>query len=275
MRGRAQRSSFRRFSCAFLLLAGALMVGCASAEAGPSRAEVVFHGEGDPAAQALVGRWIEALGGMEAYWAAERARYTLTTEMWDATTGRLRRTRPRYVTIARTPEGLHTRIERWEGDDFIAQGWYPGGQWATMNGESLVEGDKDYDEADYVGGDVHYWFGLPFKLTDPGVHIRDEGTDAEDRQVVRVTFNEGVGDHQDTWRYYFTDAGSWPVQVDYTEDGRTNVNQTRWEDIQQAGGFYYVGRRVHFDEDGRTWKVLAVGDVEINPELPATVFSTP
>lgn len=259
---------------AALVLCTALS-GCSGAVASTPPAEVEFHGQGDASAQAYVARWIEALGGMQAFWNAERAQYTLTTEMWDAESGRLRRTRPRYVAIARSPEGLHTRIERWEGDDFIAQGWHPEGQWATYNGEFLSEGDKDFDEADYVGGDVHYWFGLPFKLTDPGVNIHDEGLDAEGRFVVRVTFGENVGDHQDTWRYYFTDEGTWPVQVDYTEDGSTNTNSTRWEDIRQQDGFFYVGRRVHFDTEGRTTKVLAVSDVLINPDFPTTLFTAP
>ena len=56
---------------------------------------------GDDMAQALVDGWIEALGGMETYWKLRSASYTLTTEMWDPDSGRLRRTRPRYVTIAR------------------------------------------------------------------------------------------------------------------------------------------------------------------------------
>ena len=258
---------------ALVLCAG--LSGCSGAVASTPPAEVEFKGTGDASAQAYVARWIEALGGMEAYWGAEGAQYTLTTEMWDAESGRLRRTRPRYVWIARTEGGLHTRIERWEGNDFIAQGWHPGGQWSTYNGEFLAEGDKDYDEADYVGGDVHYWFGLPFKLTDPGVNIHDEGVDAQGRFVVRVTFGENVGDHQDTWRYYFTDGATWPVQVDYTEDGSTNTNSTRWEDIRQQDGFFYVGRRVHFDDQGRTWKVLAVSDVRINPDFAPELFTTP
>jgi hypothetical protein len=55
----------------------------------------------------------------------------------------MRRTRPRYVTIARTDAGEISIIERWEGDDFIQQGWDGVEQWATLNGEPLGVGDKD------------------------------------------------------------------------------------------------------------------------------------
>ena len=118
-----------------------------------------------------------------------------------------------------------------------------------MNGTPLVEGERDYDQADYVGGDVNYWIGLPYKLLDPGVNLDSEGVDAEGRHVVRVTFGEGVGDHQDTWRYYFVDGQSAPVLVQYTEAGRTNVNHTRWEDPGFVGDYPFVGRRVHITDD--------------------------
>jgi len=230
---------------------------------------------GQDPARAAVERWVEAVGGMDTYHAMRGAQFTLTTEMWDTTSGRLRRTRPRYVTIARDTQGLYSRIERWEGDNFIAQGWHPTGQWATLNGDSLGPGDKDYDESDYVGGDVNYWIGLPFKLLDPGVNLDSEGTDELGRHVVRVTFGTNVGDHQDTWRYYFVDGQSWPVLVQYTEDGSTNVNHTRWEDLGVIDGYPYVGRRVHVDDQGRVWKVIRTSDVTINPDFDPGVFRTP
>jgi len=80
----------------------------------------------------------------------ETARYTLTTEIWDPVSGRLRRTRPRYVVTAPTEAGQLARIERWEGNDFIAHGTDDNTIWATMNGEPLVSRDMDYDQVPYV-----------------------------------------------------------------------------------------------------------------------------
>ena len=48
----------------------------------------------------LVSTWIDALGGLESYWPLKTARYVITTEIYDPDSNRLRRTRPRYVTIA-------------------------------------------------------------------------------------------------------------------------------------------------------------------------------
>lgn len=232
--------------------------------------------ESDAKTEELVDAWIEALGGLEAYWPLQSARYTLTTEMWDPESGRLRRTRPRYVTIARSERGQMARIERWEGDDFIAHGTDGDTVWATLNGEPLGPGDKDYDEVPYVTGDVHYWIGLPFKLRDPGVNLHYRGRDEEGRHIVGVTFGDGVGLHDgDTWTYWFEDGRTWPVQVAYREEGRENWNTLRFEDIRTVAGYAFVGRRVHFDETGGITKVLYTHDFELNPPLDMSLFSRP
>ena len=120
----------------------------------------------------------------------------------------MRRARPRYVTIARTDMGELARIDRWEGNDYIEQGWDGVADWALRNGEPLEPGDRDRDEVRYVSGDVNYWMALPFKLRDPGVHLAYQGRDAHDRHDVMVTFGQGVG--SDVWHYYFEDDRTWP-----------------------------------------------------------------
>ena len=111
--------------------------------------------------------------------------------------------------------------------------------WARYNGEALVPGDKDYDEVLYVAGDVHYWIGLPFKLSDPGVNLHDRGVDDQGRQVVGVSFGEGVGLHDgDSWQYWFEKDRTWPVQVAYKEENRTNWNLLRFEDVRDRERIY-------------------------------------
>ncbi|MDE2794248.1 MAG: hypothetical protein OXL34_05450 [Gemmatimonadota bacterium] len=259
-------------------LAGILVAVAVSAPAWPPDAGP----RGNPAAQAgdetaaaLVDVWIDALGGMETYRKLQSASYTLTTEIWDPESGRLRRTRPRYVTIARLETGEAARIERWEGNDFIQHGFDGVAEWAVMNGETLGPGDKDYDEARYVSGDVFYWIGLPFKLRDPGVFLHHDGTDDEGRHLVRVTFGEGVGDHNDTWFYTFEDGRAMPVSIGYREEGRENVSRTYWEDIREVDGYLFTGRRVHVNADGRIWKVLVTSDFVLNPEVDPAMFKGP
>jgi len=168
----------------------------------------------DARAEALVEGWIEALGGMETFHAFRSARYTLTTELYDPMTGRLRRARPRYVTLAKLGGEELARIERWTwgGESFVVQGFNGDTAWAYVNGEPAPLDDREAEEAIYVCRDVFYWFSLPFKLTDPGVNLHHDGTDESGREVVRVTFGQGVGEHQDTWWYLFEEGRSWPVE---------------------------------------------------------------
>jgi hypothetical protein len=250
----------------------ALLLGVTQGVASP-RAPAV---QSDEKADELVDQWIQALGGMEAYGQLKTARFTVTTEIYDADSGRLRRTRPRYVTIARTDLGEISRIERWEGDDFIQHGWDGVSQWAQMNGEPLAPGDKDFDQARYVSGDVQYWISLPFKLRDPGVNLHYRELGDAGRHVVGVTFGEGVGLHDgDTWRYWFEDGKIWPVQIAYMEEGSDRWNRLRFEDIRSVDGYIFAGRRVHHDESGRLTKVLYTHDFEFNPELDFALFSGP
>ena len=230
-------------------------------------------GSSDAQAVGFIDAWIDAVGGGDHLERMVEARFTLTTEMYDAASGRLRRTRPRYVTIAQQPGVLAARIERWEGDDLIVQMWDGRTPRAFKNGVPLTAGDQDFQEVQYVAGEVNYWIRLPKKLKDPGVFLHYDGRDTEGRHTVRVTFGEDVGGQQDTFFYYFLDGRVVPVQVDYREEGSDHVEHTRWENIKSADGYHYVGERVHFDDEGRITKIIRADDLEINPSLPIQVFS--
>ena len=88
-----------------------------------------------------------------------------------------------------------------------------------------------------------------------------------------MTFGEGVGDHQDSWTYFFTDDSVWPAEVRFTEEGRTSINRMHWEDIREVDGYIFVGRRVHFNAQGQVTKVLQTSDFEFNPEIDPEIFS--
>ena len=126
-------------------------------------------------ADSLISLWIDSLGGMETYRNFESASYTITTVIYDTLSGRVKRTRPRYVLIKKGPFGEETRVERWEGNDFIAQGFNGRVEWATLNGEFLPDTAKDWRETRYVAGDLFYWPGLPYKLRDDGGFLHYRG----------------------------------------------------------------------------------------------------
>ncbi|NIR44571.1 MAG: hypothetical protein GWN99_09780 [Gemmatimonadetes bacterium] len=225
-------------------------------------------------ADRLVDNWIEAAGGLDAWRDVESVRYTVTTVWFDSTGTPVRR-RPRFVWGKKHP--LRARIERDEPEGHYVQATDGEGDvWATLDGELLSDTTKAVREVLYVTGDVMYWIGLPYKLRDPGVNLRHIPKDSIGYEGVAVTFGEDVGLHpDDRWFYYFEEGSPFPVEVHYIEEGYTEPTRTRWSDYREAGPITYVGTRTFYDERGVTRKQLLISDVQINPELPDSLFTPP
>lgn len=245
----------------------------------------------DPVADSLVGLWIDSVGGMETYRAFHSASFTVTTELYDTLSGRLKRARPRYVWIKKGPHGEETRVERWESSDFIEQGFNGrDAAWAALNGELLPDTAKHSREALYVSRDLFYWVGLPYKLRDPGVYLSYEGLrerpgavwpgetpPGECFHAVVVSFGVGVGEHQDVFTYYFTPGGAFPYEVTYVEEGQESLNRLLWGETRRTGDtrYAYVVRRDWLTPSGKRTKALVISDVVINPELAQQRFEVP
>lgn len=230
----------------------------------------------ETAADSLVDAWIEAAGGMEGWRSVESARYTVTT-VWYDSGGSIRRMRPRRIELRKAPGGEQSRIERPEAEGLYVQTFTGDTAWATLNDAPLPPEHPAAAESEYVGRDVFYWFGLPFKLRDPGVNRRARRLDAGGWEVA-VTFGDEVGAHPgDRYFYYFLDEDPFPEEVHYIEQGRTEAdrNRTYWSDYREAGPITYVGRRVWRDSLGQPTKGLRIDDVWINPELPDSLFRAP
>lgn len=245
----------------------------------------------DATADSLVSLWIDSVGGMTTYERFRSASFTVTTVLYDTVSGRIRKSRPRYVWIKKGPHGEETRVERWEDYGFIAQGFDGRSSWATIDGSLVPDTAKDARQALYVARDLFYWMGLPFKLRDPGVFLhynglverpgRDLSTAGTPgarietlHHAVGVSFGEGIGEHQDVFTYYFPPGRGFPTEVTYVESGRTNLNRLLWGEPGRFGelGYPVVLRRDWVTLSGKRTKALVIGDVVINPEVPQGMF---
>jgi hypothetical protein len=280
-------------SVAGVILASA--VAACNTDGGAPTADFASDSPPEVIADSLMGLWIDSLGGMATYEAFRSASYTITTVIYDTLSGRVKRARPRYAWIKKGPYGLEARIERWEGNDFIVQGFNGRDEWATLNGAFLPDTAKDWRETRYVTGDVSYWPGLPYKLRDNGVflHYRGQssrpGTElredpateavagAAEYHAVGVTFGEGIGDHRDTWQYYFEPGEGFPTEVTYIEEGREDINRVVWGSTERAGelGYPVVVRRDWITASGKRTKALIVSDFVVNPEIDQSLFERP
>ncbi len=292
------RLARRAFNSIGAWVAGMILVWSVAA-CSPDRGAPTAHFASDSPPEVIVdslmGLWIDSLGGMATYEAFRSASYTVTAVIYDTLSGRVKRARPRYVWMQKSPYGLQARIERWEGNDFIAQGFNGRDEWATMNGAFLPDTAKDWRETRYVTGDVSYWPGLPYKLRDDGVFLHYRGRSsrpgaelredpaaeavagAAEYHAVGVTFGEGIGDHQDTWQYYFKPGEGFPTEVTYIEEGRENVNRVVWGATERAGDLRYpvVVQRDWITASGKRTKALIVSDLVVNPEIDQSVFDRP
>jgi len=149
--------------------------------------------------------------------------------------------------------------------------------WATLNERMLEPGVRAWDESEYVGRDVVYWFGLPYKLFDPGVNRR-AGPREEGGYEVRITFGDGVGlQSGDRYFYYFLDEDPWPEQVHYISQGRGEGSRARmyWDGYRTVGDFTYVISRLYRDTEMNPTRELRHDDVELNPALSDSIFLRP
>ena len=227
-------------------------------------------------ADSLIGAWLEAAGGMGAWNDISSARYTIMT-VWFDSVGEIRRMRPRRVEYRKVDGTEQTRIERPEAEGLYVQTFTGSEMWATLNDHLLEPGVRAFDESEYVGRDVVYWFGLPYKLFDPGVHRKASAMD-EMGYEVRVTFENDVGlGSGDRWFYYFHDDDPFPEEVHYISEGRGEESRarTRWHGYETIGDFVYVVGRTWFNLSLNPTKELRVDDVQLNPSLSDSLFTAP
>ena len=260
------------------VLALSLAAACGGEE-GTDRTSAAPQADGPPGsastADSAVAAWIRAAGGPSAWDSVQTLRYTVTTVLYDST-GAVDWMRPRRVEIRKNPGGFRSRIERPEGEGLYVQVFTGDTAWATLNGRPLPPGHPAAEESEYVGRDVYYWVGLPWKLRDPGVNLAAEALPADSGLEVTVTFGSGVGQHPgDRYFYRFLDDDPWPEQVHYREQGADGRTRTLWRDFTRAGPISYVGVRRYVDGRGRRTKELRIDDVWVNPSLPDSLFAPP
>ncbi len=225
-----------------------------------------FAGESDPRAVELARGVLEAMGGQEAWDATRFIRFNFfgfRLHHWDRHTGRHRlegksRDGTEYVVL----HNVHTR----EGSAVV------GGE--TLDGEQLAE----WLERAY-GAWINdtYWLVMPYKMTDPGVHLAFDGEEEIDGATfdkVKLTF-DGVGlTPGDTyWAYVNRESGlmeRWAYVLQDWEEGREPTHW-RWLDWGRYGRILLSPRRVKVDDGDER----PLGDLAVFDHLPDSVFTSP
>ena len=99
-----------------------------------------------------------------------------------------------------------------EDDGPIVQGYDGKTTWQTETGKPTTDPAK-LQRADFLRKTNFYWLAMIFKLLDPGLRYTYEGrrqVDGVTYEIVRIGFDDGVGDVSDTYVLYI-DPRTWRV----------------------------------------------------------------
>ncbi len=152
----------------------------------------------------LVEKMVESVGGRDNLYALRDVEYKYT---YRADAGKADVSIERYVFDGELSWGRYLKRENVMFPDLegeIIQGYDGSETWVTLDGR-LLDDPKLLRMADFTRKTNYYWFTMMFKLMDPGVNHEYQGTKNVDGVVydlVKVTFDEGVGDVQDIYVLY-------------------------------------------------------------------------
>jgi len=252
--------TFRRLVPLSLVLATCALAATTHAETSDS----------DPKAVAVADQVMKALGGKERWQALPGLKWTFAVEVDDT----LRSTRHHTWDMhggRHRVEGANSKGERYcvvrNMDGTGGKAWLDG---KALEGEDLK---KWVDRAHALWTNDSYWFLMPYKLRDPGVHLAYDGEQNEDGKhydMIELTFEQvGMtpGDHYwvyadranhriEKWKYVLQDTQ--PPPKEYT-----------WEGWEEHDGLWFP--TVHRAEG----RAIYTRDVETMHAFDAKTFTEP
>lgn len=158
--------------------------------------------EKDP--KAIIARAVEEAGGVDALRKRKDVEYAYLYRRGD--TGAVDLSIERYVFDGEKSWARY-QVHETVGADAegpIVQGYDGTSTWVTVAGEATSD-EKIVGRADFLRKTNFYWFAMTFKLLDPGLRYAYEGqrkVGGRTYDVVKVTFDAGVGDVSDTYVLY-------------------------------------------------------------------------
>lgn len=191
-----------------------LIASCDSSESGQSAqtddqntahsVETEISEESDPAKQ-LIMEVVEAVGGQNALWDLKDVEYEYIHRSPDGTENL---STERYIFDGELSWGLYEKQERYDLPDDASQfqqAWDGSVTRASLGSEMLEQDDPLLRRADFTRKTNLYWFAMMHKMLDPGmVYALDEDRKVDGKlyKIVKVGYESGVGDVQDTYVLY-------------------------------------------------------------------------
>jgi hypothetical protein len=236
-------------------------------------------------AKALVAKVVEKAGGADSLRKRRDVEYTYLYRR--AGTGALDVSFERYVfdgekSWARyqVHEGVHP-----SGLGPVVQGYDGQSTWQTVAGRKSTD-EKSLARADFLRKTNFYWFAMTFKLLDPGMRYTYEGkkkVGATTYELVKLGFDEGIGDVSDTYVLYINPK-TWRIdQFLFTvlDFGKTDPFLMKVEYERVDGVLLPTNRRYarsdwsgHVSKDAEWTDEISAG-VRFNNGFDEAIFEAP
>jgi len=233
-------------------------------------------------AGAIVRRAIEHTGGWPA-WASRKTVQFRKTVIRYKPDGSVERRRVQWHRYVLRPE-MKGRIE-FEEDGKKIVFINSGNQAVKLVDGRLAPTQEDTNQARNNTFGSHYVFSMPFKLTDPGVHLEPAGEERLGKgaiaEKVRVTYDRGAGDAggMHTWWYYF-DKKTGRLVANNLKYEADKYDYTEYLDERSVAGLLLPMRRLGYEANekgkrGRRTSEILYEDVRFDVPFPPALFELP
>lgn len=234
--------------------------------------------------KALVEQMVMMVGGIERLYELRDVEYTYTVR--DAESGKQDVSLERYIfdgelSWARYSERQKT-LPDLEGE--LIQGFDGQTSWATLDGEPIRD-KQAMRRVDFSRKTNYYWFVMMYKLLDPGINYDYKGARSVDGisyDLVEITFDQGVGDVQDTYLLYINPTTKLVDRFLFTVmDFNLTTPMLMLVEYEQVDGLTLpVTRkftRSNWDGEiaGDAWTEELMRDIKFNNNIPRALFSSP
>ena len=232
-------------------------------------------------AGAIVRRAIDHTGGWPA-WSSKKTVEFRKTVIRYRPDGSVERRRVQFHRYVLRPE-MKGRIEFEEDGKKIVY-INSGGQAVKVVDGRLAPAQEDTNSARNNTFGSHYVFTMPFKLTDPGVHLEPAGEERLGKtrvEKVRVTYDKGAGDAggMHVWTYYF-DKASGRLVANNLKYEAAKYDYTEYLDERPVAGLLLPMRRLGYEADekgkrGRRNSEILYENVRFDLPMADALFALP
>ena len=255
-----------------------------------------------PTGLELVGKMVDAAGGMEAWNKVEQGHFTRTQYLYGQNGEALSEIAQTFY-FRKTNEGVQLKVESHTKEGHKVQISKDGeGYWALKAdlpadprltaGDLGMMCDSQFCNPDCAASMAFYRFSMPFKLTDPGVRP-DMGSKTDlviinidrikeffgmDLQplVLDVGYRPTVG--RDRWKFYVHPENNLIYKIEYinkSDRGEDRPEEMFWRDHRLVDGITFSHEWLRYWGNGKVMERYVFSEVDFKTPLEADIFDRP